>query len=84
MESNVPLFFEHNIRFLCYSASLCIQFIGFSPKVRPKMRLFFEFFFKKLDKNLIFFSVFITLIIIPDLTISISSSVLKKSVFRRV
>ena len=25
MESNVPLFFEHNMRFLCYSAALCIQ-----------------------------------------------------------
>ena len=23
-ESNVPSFFEHNMRFLCYSAALCI------------------------------------------------------------
>ena len=34
-----PLFFEHNMRFLCDSAAL----IGFSPKGRPKMRHFFEF-----------------------------------------
>ena len=25
MESNVPSFFEHKMRFLCYSAALCIQ-----------------------------------------------------------
>ena len=24
-ESNVPSFFEHNMRFLCYSTTLCIQ-----------------------------------------------------------
>ena len=24
-ESNVPSFFEHNMRFLCYSTVLCIQ-----------------------------------------------------------
>ena len=24
-ESNAPSFFEHNLRFLCYSATLCIQ-----------------------------------------------------------
>ena len=29
MESNVPSFFEDNMRFLCYSAALCIQINGF-------------------------------------------------------
>ena len=44
------------------------------------MRQFFEFF-KFLNKKLIFLSVFITLIIISDLTISIRSTVLKKVLF---
>ena len=44
--------------------------IGFSPKARPKIRLFFEFL-KILNKKLIFLSVFITFIIMLDLTISI-------------
>ena len=59
------------------------KLIVFSPKARPKMRLFFEFL-ENLNKKLIFLSVYITLIIISDLTISIRSTVLKKSVFRRV
>ena len=31
-ESNVPSFFEHNMRFLCYSAALCIQINMFQSK----------------------------------------------------
>ena len=46
------------------------------------MRQFFEFL-KNLNKKLIFLSVFITLIIISDLTITIRSTVLKKCVFFR-
>ena len=47
------------------------------------MRHFFEFL-NILNKTLIFLSVFITIIIISDLTINIRSTVLKKGVFRSV
>ena len=32
MESNVPSFFEHNMRYLCYSAALCIQIKRFQSE----------------------------------------------------
>ena len=41
-------------------------------------------FLKILNKKLIFLSVFITIIIISDLTINIRSTVLKKGVFQSV
>ena len=66
MEIIVPSFFEHNMRFLCYSVGFVFKLIGFSPKGRPKMRQFFEFL-KILNKKLIFLSVYITIIIIPGL-----------------
>ena len=47
------------------------------------MRQFFEFMYM-INKKLIFFSVFVAIIIISDLTINIRSTVLKKGVFRRV
>ena len=31
-ESNVPSFFEHNMRFLCYSAALCVQINRFQSE----------------------------------------------------
>ena len=66
--------------FYIFPLRYVFKLIGFSPKVRPKMRQFFEFL-KILNKKLIFFSVFITLIIKSDLTISIISNVRKKGVF---
>ena len=83
MESIVPLFFEHNMRFYVIPLRYVFKLIGSSPKAGPKMCLFFEFL-KSFNKQLIFLSVFITLIKILDLTISIISFVLKKGVFRRV
>ena len=47
------------------------------------MRQFFEFL-KILNKKLILLSVFITFIIVFDLTISIRSTVMKKGVLQRV
>ena len=32
MESNVPSFFEHNMRFLCHSDVLCIQINRFQSE----------------------------------------------------
>ena len=32
MESNIPPFFEHNMRFLSYSAALCIQMNRFQSE----------------------------------------------------
>ena len=32
MESNIPTFFEHNIRFLSYSITLCIQINRFQSE----------------------------------------------------
>ena len=52
----------------------------FSPKGRPKIRHFFEFL-NILNQKLIFLSVFITIIIMLDLTINIRSTVLKKRCF---
>ena len=43
MESNILSFFEHIMRFLCYSTALCFKLIGFSPKGRPEMCQSFEF-----------------------------------------
>ena len=77
------------MRFICYSAALCFQsnrffkVIDFSPKGRRKIRQYFEIFYI-LDKINIFLSVFITKIIISDLTINIRSTVLKNGVFRSV
>ena len=53
---------------------------GFSPKGRPKMRQVFEFSLF-LNKKNVFFSVFITVIIISDLAINIRSTVLKRVFF---
>ena len=55
--------------------------IGFNPKDGPKMRQFFEILYI-LNTKLIFLSVFITIIIISDLTTNIRSTVLKRGVFR--
>ena len=71
------------MRFLCNPLRYVFKLIGFSLKARPKMRLFSEIL-KILNKTLVFLSVFITLIIISDLTISIRSTVLKKGVCRKV
>ena len=48
-----------------------------------RMRHFFEIL-QNLNKKLIFLSVYITIIIISDLTINIRSTVLKRGVFRSV
>ena len=56
------------------------KLIGFSPRGRLKMRQFFEFL-SILNKKLIFLSVFITIILISDLTINIRSTVLKRVFF---
>ena len=61
-----------------------LKLMRFSPKDRPKIRQFFEFF-KILNKKLIIFlSVFITIIIILDLTINFRSTAMKKGIFRSV
>ena len=82
-ESNVLSFFEHNMRFLCYSAALCIQINRFQSEGHVKNVSTFEFL-SILNKKIIFLSVFITIIILLGLTINIRSTVLKKGVFRSV
>ena len=44
MESNVPSFFEHNMRFLCYSDALCVQINRFQSKGHAKNAKFFQAF----------------------------------------
>ena len=57
-----------------------LKLMRFSPKDRPKIRHFFEFF----QILIIFLSVFIIIIIILDLTINIRSTAMKKGIFRSV
>ena len=63
---------------------MCFVFnlIGLSPKGRPKMGQFFGFLLI-LNKKLIFLPVFITIVIISDLTIKIRSTVLRKGGFSK-
>ena len=42
MESNVPLFFEHNMFFLCYSDALCVQINRFQSKGQAKNAKYFK------------------------------------------
>ena len=62
--------FRHSLNVI-YSAAISIQLTGFSPKGMLKMR-HFVLSFCKLKQQLIFLSVFITIIIISDLTININ------------
>ena len=66
--------------FYVISLRYAYKLTGFIPKGRLKMRQFFEFLLI-LNKKLIFLSVFITIIIISDLTINIRSTVLKRVFF---
>ena len=44
MESNIPPFIEHNMRFLSYSAALCIEMNRFQFEGQAKMCQLLDFF----------------------------------------
>ena len=79
-ESNVPSFFEHNMRFsYVIPLGYVFKLIGFSTKGRPKISHFCFI----LNKNTYFLvNAYIILIITSGLTIKIRSTVLKRTFFK--